>query len=89
MFFYVDNNNRMTGYDEALLEPERKHVECDHFAPNGLIYPAWDVVNGDWVESVTSDELSAMNKEQIPTQPDVTKDINTKLDKILNLLKSK
>lgn len=90
MYFRINaKNNRMIDYQNEPYLDNSDAIECDHFAPNDFIYPAWDVNSSDWVESATTEELSAMNEEQVSAQPDVTKDINTKLDKILNLLEKK
>lgn len=90
MYFRINTkNNRMIDYQDEPYADNSDAIECDHFAPNDFIYPAWDVNSGDWVESATSDELSAMNEGQITTQPDADSDINAKLDKILNILESK
>lgn len=90
MYFRINTkNNRMIDYQNESYLDNTGVIECDHFAPNTFIYPAWDVDSGDWVESVTPDELSAMNEGQIITQPDADNDINAKLDKILNILESK
>lgn len=90
MYFKINaKNNRMIDYQNEPYLDNNDVIECDHFAPNGFIYPAWDVDSGDWVESATTDELSAMNEEQVSAQPDADNDINAKLDKILNILESK
>lgn len=85
MFFYLDKNDRMIGYDEALLEPERKHVECEHFADSELIQPKWDYTQDDWIESVTQEELNEMSNNQ--ETGDSWETVHDKLDEILNLLK--
>ena len=90
MYFRIGKeNNRMIDYQDEPYADNSDVIECDHFAPNDLIYPAWDNASDDWVESATPDELSAMKIGQITAQPVTNKDINAKLDKILNLLESK
>lgn len=85
MFFYLDENDRMVDYDEVLLEPERKHVMCDHFAPSDLVRPKWDFTKEDWSEGVTQEELDEMANNQ--GKPESLEDIHDKLDEILDLLK--